>query len=147
MTPRSTALLEGEEGFPYRKGLTARYAEGTHTSIIYPGLYIGATLDCGYSLTITPVDVSHTRVEIAVMFEREITERDDFEEVSKRYQKTFIAISEEDNAINELQYAGLNSPLAQPGPFSWREEGVHWICRWVAGRIVGEPAPTRGAAE
>jgi choline monooxygenase len=148
-SPRTSALLAGDDGFPNRPRLTGRYAEGTHTSVIYPGLYIGATLDCGYSLMIIPIDVAHTRIEISVMFEPEHLKRPDFETVSQRYHKTFMAISDEDNAINEAQFKGLNSPLAEPGPFSWREEGVHWICRWGAEQIVGEPgrAPTRVAAE
>jgi phenylpropionate dioxygenase-like ring-hydroxylating dioxygenase large terminal subunit len=145
-TPRTTALLEGDEGFPHRPELTGRYAEGTHTAIIYPGLYIGCAVDCAYALMITPIDVSHTRIEVSVMFPPEHINHSDFSEVSARYHRTFTSISDEDNAIVEAQFRGLNSPLAQPGPFSWREEGIHWICRWVVNKVTNGTELTGGQA-
>jgi choline monooxygenase len=146
-TPRTTALLDGDEGFGHRPELLGRYAEGTHTAIIYPGLYVGCAVDCAYALMITPTDVAHTRIEVSVIFSAEDLRRSDFETVSKRYHRTFTSISDEDNAIVEAQFKGLNSPLAEPGPFSWREEGIHWICRWVADQILeGQGHPAANAA-
>jgi choline monooxygenase len=148
-TPRTTALLDGDEGFIHRPQLSGRYAEGTHTAIIYPGLYVGCAVDCAYSLMITPIDVAHTRIEVSVIFPAENLKRPDFETVSQRYHRTFTSISDEDNAIVEAQFKGLNSPLAEPGPFSWREEGIHWICRWVTEQILKGQAQTeeRAAAD
>ena len=135
-SPRSTALLDDEPGFPLMEGLEGKNTQGTYTPLIYPGVYLGCTLDCVYYVHFRPAALTRSYMEVGVGFPADILQRDDFETTAARYYHTFLTIMDEDNPVLERQFLGLSSPLAVPGRFSRREEGVHHAIQWLVRRVI-----------
>ena len=134
----SRALLPGMEGFPYIPTLTGDSAEGTYYILINPSTMLGCTFDTVWWLELHPEGPERTTLIVGSCFPEVTVARDDFDQIVQNYYKRLDISILEDNEISELQQAGLRSPFAQPGRFSYMEPLVHVIDNWVLDRVLGD---------
>lgn len=131
------AVLPGDTTpFPHIPTLAGKAATGTFFALIYPAAFFATTKDCMWFLQTIPLGPARSRVSIGSCFPRSTVERPDFEEIVQRYYKRWDKSLPEDNAISELQQAGLRVSLARPGRLSLREPVVHSIANWVLDRVL-----------
>ena len=134
----SMALLKGDAGFPLIESLEGLCeAGGTRAPLIYPSTYLACTIDCAWYLELHPLGPTRTRLIHGALFPKDRLARPDFEDVAKNYYKRWDITIEEDIVASERQQRGLDSPLAQPGRFSYREPLVHAIDNWILDRVLG----------
>lgn len=127
--------------FPPIPGLDAKAAHGTYFVVIYPMTFFAFTQDCLWWLQQFPLGPTRTRVVIGSCFPRATVARPDFAERVEKYYRRWDKSLPEDNAISELQQAGIASSFAQPGRLSHHELLVHGIANWMLDRVVGQAAP------
>jgi len=133
----SMALLKGDAGFPPNEKLAGRReAGGTTAPLIYPSTYLACTIDCAWYLELHPLGPSRTRLIHGALFPKDRLSRNDFGNVAKNYYKRWDITIEEDIVASERQQRGLDSPLARPGRFSYREPLVHEIDNWILDRVL-----------
>jgi phenylpropionate dioxygenase-like ring-hydroxylating dioxygenase large terminal subunit len=139
---KTSALLPGETTpFPHIATLTGKSAAGTYFSVIYPNMFFATTQDCMWWLHAAPKGPSRCLVTHGACFPRETVERDDFKEEARKYYQRWDKSLPEDNRIAEMQQAGLESSLSQPGRLSLHEPVVHAIDQWVLDKLLhGSPA-------
>ena len=134
----SRALLPGMEGFPYIPTLSGDSSEGTYYIMINPSTMLGCTFDTVWWLELHPQGPEQTKLIVGSCFHETTTARDDFERIVQNYYKRLDISIAEDNEISELQQAGLRSPFASPGRFSYMEPLVHVIDNWVLDRVLSD---------
>jgi phenylpropionate dioxygenase-like ring-hydroxylating dioxygenase large terminal subunit len=132
----SRALMAGDTGFPYIPTLAGDAAAGTYYPLIYPSTMFGCTYDCMWWLELHPRGPDRTRLIVGSCFPRSTAERPDFEQVVEKYYRRWDLSIPEDNEISERQQAGLASPFAYPGRFSYMEPLVHVIDNWVLDQVL-----------
>lgn len=132
----SRALMAGETGFPYIPTITGETAGGTFYPLIFPSTMFGCTFDCMWWLELHPMGPDRTRLIVGSCFPRATVARPDFEDVVQRYYRRWDISIPEDNEISERQQAGLGSPFAVAGRFSFMEPLVHVIDNWVLDRVL-----------
>jgi phenylpropionate dioxygenase-like ring-hydroxylating dioxygenase large terminal subunit len=129
-------LPEDTTPFPHIAGLAGRPAAGTYFTLLYPSTFFACTQDCMWWLQSLPQGAGKTRVVIGSCFPRSTVARPDFAEVVPRYYKRWDKSLPEDNAISEVQQAGLTSMFARPGRLSVHEPIVHAMANWVLDRVL-----------
>ena len=132
------ALLpeDSADGFPPIPTLDAKAAQGTYFMMIYPCTFMAATQDCLWWLQEFPRGPDRTEVVIGSCFPRATMARPDFAEKVEKYYRRWDKSLPEDNAISELQQAGLHSSLSVPGRLSSQELVVREIANWVLDRVI-----------
>ena len=130
------AVLNGASGFPAMSDLTGAAALGAQYLLIYPCTMLGCDVDSMWFKQMVPEGPDKVRNIVAVCFPKETVARDDFDQIVTQYYQRFDTVIAEDNAIAEVQYNGLSSPLARPGRFSHREPLVHVIDNWVLDQVL-----------
>ena len=136
---KTIAVLSEDIGsaFPPISGLDARAAHGTYFVVIYPMTFFAFTQDCLWWLQQFPQGATRTKVVIGSCFPRATVARPDFAERVEKYYRRWDKSLPEDNAISELQQAGISSSYARPGRLSRHELLVHGIANWMLDRVVG----------
>jgi phenylpropionate dioxygenase-like ring-hydroxylating dioxygenase large terminal subunit len=139
---KTSAILPGETtSFPRIATLTGKSATGTYFSVIYPNMFFASTQDCMWWLHAAPKGPSRCLVTHGACFPHETVERDDFKEEVRKYYQRWDKSLPEDNQIAEMQQAGLECSLSQPGRLSLQEPVVHAIDQWVLDKLLnGNPA-------
>ena len=99
---------------------------------------LGCTFDTVWWLELHPEGPERTTLIVGSCFPEVTVARDDFDQIVQNYYKRLDISILEDNEISELQQAGLRSPFAQPGRFSYMEPLVHVIDNWVLDRVLGD---------
>ena len=141
---KTIAVLAEDIGsaFPPIAGLDAKAARGTYFIVIYPMTFFAFTQDCCWWLQQFPQGATRSRVVIGSSFPRATAARSDFDERVQKYYRRWDKALPEDNAISELQQAGIASSFARPGRLSHHELLVHGIANWMLDRVVGRSVPT-----
>ena len=136
------AILPGETTpFPHIPTLTGKSASGTYFSVIYPNTFFATTQDCMWWLHVAPKGPARSLVTHGACFPRGTVERADFKEQARKYYQRWDKSLPEDNQIAEMQQAGLECSLSQPGRLSLHEPVVHAIDQWVLDQLLnGNPA-------
>jgi choline monooxygenase len=109
--------------------------------VIYPCTFFATTQDCMWWLQEFPLGPARTKVVIGSCFPRDTVARPDFAEKVEKYYRRWDKSIPEDNAISELQQAGLNSRFARPGRLSVHEPAIHRIGNWVLDRVLDGAIP------
>ncbi|OKH99238.1 hypothetical protein A6A06_27190 [Streptomyces sp. CB02923] len=135
-SPDTPALHPGERqsGFPHTQGLTGPAAKGAHFSILLPGFFLVTAQDVMWWIHKIPDSATHTRVRVGYSFPASTIERDDFDEVSKRYYKRLNQVVEEDDWITEYQQKGLRG--SAPGCYVPEEHVVHRLDNWILDQVL-----------
>ena len=124
--------------FPPIASLTGKAAAGTYFLAIYPSTFFATTQDCMWWLQQFPRGPDRTKVVIGSCFPRATVARADFAERAQYYYRRWDKSLPEDNAISELQQAGLQSSFASPGRLSVHEPLVRDIANWVLDRMLDQ---------
>lgn len=136
-SPGSLALLKGDEGFEEMPGLAPKEKEGSYIILANPYNGFGFTVDMCWWVTIVPVSVEETRLQVGICFPEETTARDDFDQIAQNYYHRLDVTLGEDNAISELQQRGTRSRVnKRVGRLSYRERLVHDIANYVLDRVL-----------
>jgi len=114
----------------------ARYR--SYFTIVYPNTQFCFTQDCMWWLSVRPVSVDTSELDVGYCFPRTTMERPDFSDAVKKYFARWKLTTEEDIAVSERQQLGLASALRLSGPLSWKEELVNRFDRWVLDRVAPE---------
>jgi phenylpropionate dioxygenase-like ring-hydroxylating dioxygenase large terminal subunit len=131
------ALLKEDlpQAFPPIATLDTKAAHGTYFAVIYPMTFFAFTQDCAWWLQQFPCAATRTKVVIGSCFPRATVARPDFAERVEKYYRRWDKSLPEDNAISELQQAGL-SFLSRPGRLSMHEPVVRDIANWVLDHVL-----------
>ena len=144
--PATSAILPGDVStFPQIPTLSGKSAEGTFFAVVYPNWFFATTQDCMWWLHVAPKGPTRCSVTHGAAFPRRTTERPDFNDVVEKYYRRWDKSLPEDNAISELQQAGLESSYSRPGRLSLNEPVVHTMAQWVLDRVL-EGTPSRPRA-
>jgi choline monooxygenase len=146
-TEQTIALLAEDLGsaFPHIPTLDAKAARGMYFVVVYPMTFFAFTQDCLWWLQQFPQGAARTKVVIGSCFPRATTRLPDFAERVEKYYRRWDKSLPEDNAISELQQAGLSSSFSKPGRLSFHEPVVRDIANWVLDQVLDERASS-GAA-
>ncbi|GAA4328176.1 aromatic ring-hydroxylating dioxygenase subunit alpha [Pigmentiphaga soli] len=136
----SRAMLESGGGFPVVSVLTGAAREGSQYVLLYPYAMLGCDVDSIWFKQMIPEGPDTVRLKATYCFHKETVARADFAEKAPMYYRRFRKVVQEDNAAMELQFAGLNSPLARPGRYAEREILVHAIDNWVVDHVYPDLA-------
>lgn len=134
----SSGLLEGQRDLtmPSLAAPAAGHRPGTRYTWLCPGTAFAVTDDVLWMHEVTPLDAARCRVAMTCCFRSSARELPDFEaRAAAYYERLDVAIAE-DIAVLELQQAGLDSPLARAGRFSWLEPNVAAFGAWFARRLT-----------
>jgi choline monooxygenase len=132
------AILPGETTpFPHISTLNGKSAHGTYFSVIYPNWFFATTQDCMWWLQVEPKGPATSAVTHGACFPRETVARRDFKDEVQKYYRRWDRSLPEDNAIAEMQQAGLECSLNQPGRLSLQEPVVHAMDQWVLDKLLG----------
>lgn len=137
-TQGTGGLLEKdqEQSLPSMKGLTGRNRQGTRYTWVFPNLTFAASSEAVWVYETYPVNPGRTRVVMTICFPKETTNHPEFEERAYHYYARFDAAIEEDIPALENQQAGLSSPFARQGRFSYLEPSVANFACWYAKRVL-----------
>ena len=72
----------------------------------------------------------------ALFFPQEITQRDDFEELAKRYYRLQDIILPEDNVIVAMQQRGLHAPVSAASRFTHMETLCPAFDNWLLDQVL-----------
>jgi phenylpropionate dioxygenase-like ring-hydroxylating dioxygenase large terminal subunit len=133
----SIAVLPGEAApFPHIATLAGRPASGSYFTMVYPNTQFACTQDCMWWLTFRPLGPERTGLTVGFCFPETTVARPDFEREVAPYLRRWAVSIGEDNAIGEVQQAGLRSTLRPPGPMAAREFAVHRVYQWILDRVL-----------
>jgi phenylpropionate dioxygenase-like ring-hydroxylating dioxygenase large terminal subunit len=139
MQAKETIALLPEDSahaFPRIPSLAAKAATGSYFLAIYPATFFATTQDCMWWLQQFPQGPERTKVVVGSCFPKSTVARSDFSEKVALYFRRWDKSIPEDNAISELQQAGLRSSFASAGRLSEREPLVRDIDNWVLDRVL-----------
>jgi phenylpropionate dioxygenase-like ring-hydroxylating dioxygenase large terminal subunit len=142
MEAKDTIALLPEDradAFPQIPSLVGKAASGSYFLTIYPAVFFATTQDCMWWLQQFPQGPERTKVVVGSCFPRSTVARSDFADKVAFYFRRWDKSIAEDNAITELQQAGIRSSSATAGRLSEREPLVHDIDNWVLDRVLDRP--------
>ena len=134
----SSGLLEDQSdmAMPTIDGLAGRNREGTRYTWLFPGFAFAASKDAIWMHEVYPTAPNRTTAAMTVCFAPAASTLPDYAARAAAYFERLDVAIAEDIAVLEQQQAGLDSPLARPGRFSWMEPNVSAFANWLARRIV-----------
>jgi choline monooxygenase len=145
---QSIAVLPNETApFPLIPTLDAKARQGSYFTALFPNTQFACTMDCMWWLTFVPNGARRCKAQFGFCFPKSTVARPDFQEKAEPYFRRWDLGIAEDNGTGELQQAGLESALRQPGPLSWKESAVHNFYNWLLDRVLDPPFTARAAAE
>ena len=135
----SVAVLPGQPPpFPGVRSLSAEARAGTFFTTLHPNTQLACAQDSMWWLHYRPLTPVLTCLEVGQCFPESTTRRHDFAESAKAYFRRWDTGVDEDNAICEIQQAGISSPFHRPGRLSAREHAVHRLNSWIVDQIVDD---------
>ena len=109
---------------------------GTRYTWLCPGTAFAITDDVLWMHEVTPLGVARSRVAMTCCFHSAAKALPDFDARAAAYFDRLDVAIAEDIAVLEQQQAGIGSPLAKPGRFSWLEPNVAAFGAWLARRLT-----------
>ena len=142
-TDGTGGLLDGaqENVLPVISQLEGRLRAGVRYSWLFPNIIVAFGSDAMWLYEVYPDGSDRCRCAQVVCFPQSTIEHPDFPERVNSYYERFDMALEEDVPMLEEQHAGMRSPFARQGMFSYLEPSVAGFARWYAGRLLGREAP------
>ncbi len=135
----SVAVLPGQPApFPAVPSLSREARAGTFFTTLHPNTQFACAQDSMWWLHYRPLTPDLTHLEVGQCFPQTTTRREDFAEGSKAYFHRWDTGIDEDNAICEVQQAGISSPFHRPGRLSLREQAVHRLNNWIVDQTIDD---------
>ena len=129
---RSIATLPGTPPpFPKIEGLDDDARMGTYFTVIHPTVQFAVAQDCMWWLSVTPLAVDRTLLEVGGCFPQELVTEPGFDEKAAPYYERWERVAIEDVGILAHQQRALKSAKYLPGRLSWRDDEVQALGQWV----------------
>ncbi len=143
-TAGTGGLLDGtqEKVLPVIGQLEGRLRAGVSYSWLFPNTVVAFGSDAMWLYEIYPDGPNRCHCAQVVCFPQATIEHVDFSDRVSSYYERFDLALEEDIPMLEEQHAGLRSPVARQGMFSYLEPSVAAFARWYAGQLLGGEAPS-----
>ena len=138
-TTRGTGgLLENtqDEPLPAIETLRDRNRQGTRYSWTFPNMTFAAGTEAIWVYEAYPLAPGRTRVGMTLCFPAATVARPDFEARAQHYYDRFDTALAEDIPMLERQQAGLTSPFARQGRYSYLEPSVAAFAFWYAQKLL-----------
>ena len=139
-TEGTGGLLDEQQGtgqeLPVMETLTGRLRSGVRYSWMFPNIVTAFGSDAMWMYEIYPDSADRSICAMTVCFPQSTIDEEDFEEKSEIYYERFEAALEEDIPMLEQQHAGMKSPFAQQGRYSYLEPSVARFASWYAQSLL-----------
>ena len=137
-TEGSGGLLENDQErvLPIIDGLVGRPSQGGRYSRLFPNIVIATGSEAMWMYEVYPDGPDRCRCAQVVCFPQSTMELDNFSERAEVYYERFDVAIDEDIPMLEQQHAGMRSPFAKQGRFSYLEPNVARFARWYADRLL-----------
>ena len=139
-TEGTGGLLDEEQGLnkelPIMESLTGRLRAGVRYSWMFPNIVTAFGSDSMWMYEIYPESPDRSNCAMTVCFPESTIDEKDFEEKSAIYYERFEAALAEDIPMLEQQHAGMKSPFAQQGRYSYLEPSVARFASWYAESLL-----------
>jgi len=137
-TEGTGGLLEDDQGdaLPVIEGLTGRPSQGVRYSWLFPNIVIATGSEAMWMYEVYPDGPDRCRCAQVVCFPQSTVDLDGFAERAEAYYERFDVAIDEDIPMLEQQHAGMRSPFAKQGRFSYLEPNVARFARWYAKRLL-----------
>ncbi len=139
-TEGTGGLLDEQQGtgqeLPVMETLTGRLRSGVRYSWMFPNIVTAFGSDAMWMYEIYPESADRSSCAMTVCFPQSTIDEEDFEEKSEIYYERFEAALEEDIPMLEQQHAGMKSPFAQQGRYSYLEPSVARFASWYAQSLL-----------
>ena len=137
-TEGTGGLLEDDQddALPVIEGLTGRPSRGVRYSWLFPNIVIATGSEAMWMYEVYPDGPDRCRCAQVVCFPQSTVDLDGFAERAEAYYERFDVAIDEDIPMLEQQHAGMRSPFAKQGRFSYLEPNVARFARWYAKRLL-----------
>ena len=137
-TEGTGGLLEDDQddALPVIEGLTGRPSQGVRYSWLFPNIVIATGSEAMWMYEVYPDGPDRCRCAQVVCFPQSTVDQDGFAERAEVYYERFDVAISEDIPMLEQQHAGMRSPFAKQGRFSYLEPSVARFARWYAKRLL-----------
>ena len=137
-TKGTGGLLEDDQddALPVIEGLTGRPSQGVRYSWLFPNIVIATGSEAMWMYEVYPDGPDRCRCAQVVCFPQSTVDLDGFAERAEAYYERFDVAIDEDIPMLEQQHAGMRSPFAKQGRFSYLEPNVARFARWYAKRLL-----------
>ena len=137
-TEGTGGLLEDDQdaALPVIEGLTGRPSQGVRYSWLFPNIVIATGSEAMWMYEVYPDGPDRCRCAQVVCFPQSTVDLDGFAERAEVYYERFDVAISEDIPMLEQQHAGMRSPFAKQGRFSYLEPSVARFARWYAKRLL-----------
>jgi len=143
---RALLTEDSHHALPRIATLEGHAAEGTNFVCLLPSTLLAFTVDSMWYIELYPQGPHRTKLSVGMCFPRASVERPDFAEKSQYYYKRWVKAVSEDNAITEMQLAGMLSPFARAGRLTPLEPLIGKMGRWWVDRVIGPGPDPKSAA-
>ena len=137
-TEGTGGLLEDDQddALPVIESLTGRPSQGVRYSWLFPNIVIATGSEAMWMYEVYPDGPDRCRCAQVVCFPQSTVDLDGFPERAEAYYERFDVAIDEDIPMLEQQHAGMRSPFAKQGRFSYLEPNVARFARWYAKRLL-----------
>ena len=136
-TQGTGALLndDQEHSLPIIKGLSSELSSGTRYTWMFPNMTFAAGKESIWVYEVYPMSPNRTWVGMTVCFPENTVALDRFEDYAQHYYHRMDRALDEDIPALENQQAGIASPLAKQGRFSFLEPSVATFACWYSAKM------------
>ena len=138
-TQGTGALLDDtqDRALPPIPGLAGRPTTGVRYTWLFPNLVVALGVEALWMYEVYPDGPDRCRCAQVVAFPPATIDGEDFGDRIDDYYGRFDAALAEDIPMLVQQHAGLRSPYARQGRYSYLEPSVAAFADWYAGRLLG----------
>ncbi len=125
-----------DKQLPMMAGLEGRAAEGVRYTWLFPNIIVAVGSEAMWMYELYPDGPDRVRCFQVVCFPQSTIDSPGFAEKAEAYYERFDVAIAEDIPVLEQQHAGLKSPFAKQGRFSYLEPSVAKFASWYATKLL-----------
>jgi phenylpropionate dioxygenase-like ring-hydroxylating dioxygenase large terminal subunit len=109
------------------------YDAGVLGFVVYPNFWMDAVSDYMWTMRLTPISPSRTRLDLTWLVDSKAVEGVDYD--VKRLTEFWKITGEQDWKLCENNFRGIESSAYQPGPYAPPENDVEGFIQWYLQRL------------
>ena len=129
-------VADRDKQLPIMEGLEGRAADGVRYTWLFPNIIVAVGSEAMWMYELYPEGPHRVRCAQAVCFPQATIDSPGFAEKAEAYYERFDVAIAEDIPVLVRQHAGLKSPFAKQGRYSYLEPSVARFAGWYAERIL-----------
>lgn len=134
-------VTDHDKQLPVMEGLIGRAAEGVRYTWLFPNIITAIGSEAMWMYELYPDGPHKVRCAQVVCFPKATTELPDFKTKAEAYYERFDVAIAEDIPVLLQQHAGLKSPFARQGRYSYLEPSVSRFANWYAQSVLDRQTP------